>query len=299
MMVRLGYRWRAAVSALVSAAALLLSSGVPSAKGLDRLRITFFALDQGDATLVETPGDHALLVGAGTRSEAPRIIAWLKAHGIRNLEGVFIQTWKDTHLGGAPAVLKAFSVGQVLTNPCRSSPPSAKVLERVAGELQGKQRLVYGDAIPGDTHVLNYDPFCQVTMVGPSGDMQRRFRQDPNNSMVLEFRQDKVAFLSLGDTQLKHQQMLLKQLERAPWGQVLRIGRGGAADALVTSALKSLRTRYAVIPVARKSGQRPDAGVLAALKAAGVRVYRTDTQGTITVLMDDRSVEVKTGGPRL
>jgi competence protein ComEC len=292
-------RWRVAVSTLLSAGALFLSGGAPSARGLDRLRITFFALDQGEATLVETPGEHALLVGAGTRAEGPRIVAWLKSHGIRNLEGVFLQTWKDTHIGGAGAVLKAFPVGQVLTNPCRSDPPEAKKLDQIAGALQGKSRLVFGPAIPGDNHVLNYDPFCEVTMVGPSGAMQRRFRKDPNNSMVLEFRQEKMAFLSLGDTQLKHQEMLLKQLEHAPWGQVLRIGQSGAADSLVPSALGALRTRVAVIPVARKSSQRPDAGVLAALRRAGVRVYRTDTQRTITVLADDRSIDVKTGGPRL
>jgi len=274
-MVRLNYRWRGAISALVSATLLLLSSEAPAATYLYRLRVTFLALDRGEATLVETPGEHALLLGAGTKAEGPRVVAWLKARGIRKLEGVLLQTWKDTHMGGAAAVLRAFPVGQVLTNPSRAETAESKNLDRVAGALQGSKDLMYSAAIPGDNHVLNHDPFCQVTVVSPNETMQRHFQKDPNNSMVLEFRREKMAFLSLGDTQLKHQTLLLKQMEYAPWGQVLRIGQNGAADSLVTSAIKALKTRVAVIPVPRNSGKRPSPAVLAALRSAGVRVYRT------------------------
>jgi hypothetical protein len=125
---------RAAGGGVVTAAGLIvLSPGwgaqerIPSASGL---RVVFLDVGQGDSTAVLLPGGQAMLVDAGgvataQSPESPesdtgsfdigrRVVApALFALGVRHLETLAITHGDPDHIGGAPAIVRAFRPGVV------------------------------------------------------------------------------------------------------------------------------------------------------------------------------------------
>ncbi|MCC2669661.1 MAG: hypothetical protein K0Q72_2132 [Armatimonadetes bacterium] len=260
----------------------------------DPMRVTFFALDRGEATLVELPDRKHVLIGGGAPDEGARIIRALTSRGVRSLDLAVVQTWKEGHLGGLAAVLKRITAAQVYSNARYADTPSAAVLAKVVDYTTRSNRTYMRSPGIGESTSLLYNPVCRFTAVSPTGRMLAETRQDANCSMAYEISREKVSFLSLGDTTTAHQKAFWADTRFRPWGHILQIGRNGAANALLPSLLKPLRTRIAVIPVARKAGAVPAPALLAALKKAGVAVYRTDRNGNITISTDGKSFQVTT-----
>lgn len=267
-------------------------SGAP-ATGNPPLRISFLALDQGESTLLQLPGGKTALIGAGAVGDAPAVARALRSRGIRGLDFVIAATWSPEHVGGFPQLLQQLPVRQLFHNPLYAPGKAGDALFRVAKarEQQGKLKLISASM---ESATVFFSPPCQLRNVGPVGEMYQRFAGDPACSLVVEVGYDRFSFLSLGDTRQAHQRALWKAVDSPPSGELLQLSRTGAPDALLTSLLKPLGTRIAVVPVPRKSTMQPDRGLLARLKQAGVRTYRTDLRGTVTVTSDGRNTTVKT-----
>lgn len=260
---------------------------------IDPLRVTFFALDRGDATLVQVPGKN-VLIGGGALGEGERVATLLAAQGVRKLDIAIVQTWKDRHFGSLPALLKKFSVSLVLSNGKYASTKTNSALARYVDHTTRTGKVYMRSPSVGENLSLSYNPVCQLRAHSPISAMLAQSGQDPDSSLVMEFSREQGSFLTLGDTNVRHQKQFWAAADPKPWGQILEIGRNGAADALLPSLLKPLRTRIAVIPVARKAGPGPDPALLRTLRQAGVRVYRTDLNGTISITTDGKSYQVKT-----
>jgi len=271
---------------------LLPTSSGRAGAGSPSLRFTWCALDQGDATLIEAPGGKTALVGAGAPSEGAQLLRFLKQRGIHRLDYLMITTWSQAQTGGAPVLFRGIPVGQVFHNPLYIRGKANDDFYFEAQKRKGREGV--RAPTPGETMTLFYTPPCRMRAVAPTGPMLTRFDGDPRCSMVTQWIFDRFSLLDLGHTTQKHQQAFWSQADPRPDGKVLVIGRGGA-DALLPSLLKPLNTRIAVLPIPRK-GPKPAAALLATLKQAGVRLYRTDRQGTLSLTTDGQNMQVKTGG---
>lgn len=235
------------------------------------------------------------LLGAGAPGEGPSVVRFLRSRGVRSLDILIVQTWSEEHCGGMLDILRAYRPKRVMINPCYTRTRSGEAFLKQANLLASRNRLDVASATPNERFVLFYAPFSQVTVVGPTGAMIQPFEGDPASSIVLEIGFGDISFLSLGQTKRRHQKTIWSQTRERPWGHILEIGRGGDAESVSEALLKPLRTRYAVIPIPKKGGRVPAPATLTALRRAGVKVYRTDRQGTITVVTDGKSVDIKTG----
>jgi len=235
-----------------------------------------------------------MLSGAGAPGEGPQVIRFLKSRGIKRLDTLLITTWKDQQLGGALEVLKGFGARQFFHNAVFTAGPRANAVYAYAQQQEKQGKMVMGSPGPGQSITIFFSPPCRLNAIAPTGPMISRFANDPDCSLMVEFSYDKLSVLNLGQTTRKHQEAMWKTSRDRPDGQVLVIGHAGSADALLPSLLKPLKTRVAVIPVARRAGKAPSAITLSMLRKAKVKVYRTDLQGNVTVTTDGRSVDVKT-----
>jgi len=271
--------------AAVLAAALLGCVWPGAAQEPAVMKVTFMALDRGEATLVQGPGGRVVLLGAGVAAEAPEVQRRLRALGIRRLPLLIAQTWKPGHVGGLRALIAPFHVERILFNPIYGAAPECEAFYKHARALGDAERLLFQSVTPGEEITLSHQPLFQATAHSPTGPMLPRYTHDANCSLVAEFGLERASFLTLGDTTIRHQRDYWRQRDPKPWGHLLRIGRAGAADSLAAEHLRPLRTRIAVIPIPRRSGASPAPATLAALKQAGVRVYRTDRDGTVTATL--------------
>lgn len=283
-----------AAGCIVSCAVWLAVSG-DAAPAKPVLRATFFALDRGDSTLIQAPGGITALIGAGAPGEAPRLLQLLRERGVRHIDEFVAPSWADEQIGGAVEVVHKLRPRHVTLDDCYVSTPVGRALKGELDNLMQTRKLEYQGATPNDTQAIFYSPPCQIHIVGPSGPMLVKFAGDLNNALVIEMAFGNTSILSLGRSTRKHQKDIWEQTANRPWGHVLAIGHAGAENAWTPAWLKPLRTQYAIIPVPRKGTARPAPTTLTALEKAGVRVFRTDRQGTITVTTDSKSINVKGG----
>jgi competence protein ComEC len=255
--------------------------------------MTFFALDHGEATLLEFPDGRSALVGGAAAGEAPELLRRLKKLGHQRVDMVLANSWSPEHVGGMPAVLSALRPKGFVYNPVSGPAKVAEPALSTARGLMQAGRLDMRSSTPGESMILLYNPMCEIRFVAPTGPMQARYAGDPNCSQMVELSYERVSLLDLGDSQVRHQRDMWKGVFPRPTGRIIHVG-AGADTSLDAALLKPLGTRIAVLSVPRKATRRPPAALLAALQKAKVRVYRTDRQGTISISSDGEQTQVKT-----
>jgi competence protein ComEC len=115
--------------------------------------------------------------------------------------------------------------------------------------------------------------------------------EDPNQrAIVAEARLDGLRMLLTADAESD----VLSGLDLDPV-DVLKVSHHGSADPGLPALLERLRPRLAGIEVgADNTYGHPAPETLAALRAAGVAVYRTDRDGSIRIEGDRRGLQVTT-----
>jgi competence protein ComEC len=270
---------RARRPALALTAALCLATWTVAHAGASGLapptgaRVTFLDVGQGDATLLQDH-EHAILVDTGPPDGG--IVTRLRHAGVRRLDALVITHAQDDHDGGGAAVLAALPVGLVVDGRDGVREPSglalaARARARGVGDVSGEQgqRLRAGGIA---LEVLWPPP--REPGAPPAGG------EDPNQRAI-------VALATLGGMRV----LLTADAESdvlAPLGldavDVLKVSHHGSADAGLPALLQTLRPRLAGIEVgAHNTFGHPVPATVAALRAAGARVVRTDRDGSVAV----------------
>jgi competence protein ComEC len=219
---------------------------------------------QGDACALALPDGTWWLVDAGPRSPfgdagESVVVPFFRFAGVRSLESLVLTHADADHTGGAPAVLRALAVGDVVVPA-----PSASVPGPYAEPwLRGRKVRA---AARGDT--LRRCPGVEVAWPPPVE--VPGLATDNRRGLVL--RVDRSLLLAADvDT------LVESRLSGLGPGAVLKAGHHGAASSTGAALLDSLRPRLAVISCgARNPFGHPAPATLARLAAHGTRVWRTD-----------------------
>ncbi len=293
-MVRKSHRWRLGALVLIFFGSLLvLWPEHPTAhKGV--LEVTAIDVGQGDSILVVTPDGQTLLVDAGGPIGGPRdndsqfdvgedvVSQYLWRRHIRRLDAVALTHAHSDHMGGMPAVLRNFRPKAlwVGNNPMI---PEYRVLLALAHE-EGipMQRMVAGERfLVGGMH---------VRILAPASNYQPGARASNDDSLVMRIRYEKTAALLEGDAEAPVEERLVDTEPLA--AELLKVGHHGSNTSTIPTFLAAVHPTYAVISVGRRNPfGHPRVSVLDELQTAHVRVYRTDTLGLTSFLLNGRTVQ--------
>ncbi|MFJ8772938.1 ComEC/Rec2 family competence protein [Streptomyces microflavus] len=235
---------------------------------------------QGDAMVLAAGEGTGVVVDAGPD---PRSVdRCLRDLGVTRVPLVILTHFHADHVRGLPGVLRGRAVGAVQTTSLDEPPEQAAFVRRTAAAAQvATVRAVPGErrrAGPLDWRVL-------WPRAGPGGAGAVKGAQGPNDSSVtLHVRAaGGLTLLLLGDLEPPAQQGLLHSPEGLPGVDVLKVAHHGSAfqDA---GLLHSARPRLALISCGADNPYgHPSPRTVDALRAAGARVLRTDTDGAIAV----------------
>jgi competence protein ComEC len=252
-----------------------------------RAGIRFSALDvgQGDALLLELPGNRVLLVDAG--SENSGVDSLLENRGIGRIDDLVITHAHEDHYGNVRKVLGRIPVGRVLLNPLDAADPPGtafgRLLNYIADTLKIDTAWLFRDrSLPG------YSP-CSVLCLWPDTVPLSEPAYDTVNAraIVLKITLGLGSVLLTGDIHFDVERELAGD-ERMSDISILKMAHHGSRTSSSSAFLSMVCAGTAVVSVGKNNSfGHPDTSVLSRLSALSGRVLRTDLDGTVTLWLNE------------
>ena len=258
------FLWKRAILALTLTVAILAAPRVPSAD----LVVTFLAIGQGDATLVEWPDGRRWLVDGGP--PGVDLVKWLRARGITKLDTVFLSHLHPDHYGGLLPVFEGLRVERYVGS----------------GLFEGQDVSRMGSWTTGHPDLL----------IRPAGYDDR---DENNRSEVLRIRYGRRTLLLPGDAEVEEEAALVASEGEGLRADVLKLGHHGSRTSSTSGWLAAVNPSVAVascgfdnryghpspLVLHRLASERPD-----------TVVWRTDLDGSVEVRTDGTDLRVRAIG---
>jgi competence protein ComEC len=254
-----------------------ISQESTSAEG--SLEVHFIDVGQGDSTLVICDG-HALLIDAGSNDKGTTVQLYLKKHDVEYLDAV-IWTHPDAdHIGGADVITTKFDIGTVYMS---SASADTKAYEELIDAIDYRNYSITTPSV-GSSFELGQ---AAVTFLGPSTTYDDN---ENNNSIVCMIQFGNNKFLFTGDAEEEAENELVRANNDLS-ADVYKVGHHGSRTASSKTFLNVVNPTYAVISCGENNTYgHPHSEVLNNLRDMGVKVFRTDEQGSIIATSDGSNI---------
>ena len=250
----------AAALTIPTIAALYLGTRTP-----DGTRLTMLDIGQGDALLFRA-GGKTVLVDGGPRPST--LLPLLADRGVRKIDVVVLSHVHPDHCGGLPTVVTRMNVGEVWISPRRFEGDCAQQLLDACRAALVPIHLVRD----GDTKPLG--PFTLKAFVAG-----HTFRHAPENNASVVLQLGNVVLT--GDIEREAEAEIAPRLGHA---DVLKIAHHGSRSSTTVPLLDVVRPRLALISCGRHNlFGHPHPSVIETLRERGIRVWRTDRDGTVEI----------------
>ncbi len=274
------YKWM--ITALLTIS--LLSAGAQSipvsAKETktEEMEVHFIDVGEGDATLIKC-GGQSMLIDAGDSSKGTAIQHYLQKQNVKKLDYLILTHPDADHIGGAPVIITKFEIDKVFMSNYEKD---NKTYEKLIQTLEYKG-LKYVTPKTGAKYHLGT---ASITIAGPVKDYD-----NPNDaSIAFVVQNGNNRFLFTGDAQEDAEQDILEG-KVAISADVYKAGHHGSKTSSSEAFLEAAAPTYAVISCEEgNSYGHPHAATMNSLRAMGVKVYRTDEQGSIIATSDGSKI---------
>lgn len=233
------------------------------------LKVHFIDVGQGDAILV-TCGEDSMLIDAGDNSMGTTLQMYLNNQGIENLTYV-IGTHPDAdHIGGLDVVLYKFDCGTIIMPDISKDTATYRDVMDVIDEKGYKVTT----PVPGDTYKFGNAEF---EIIGPL----TQYEDVNDNSVVILLTHGDNKFLFSGDAGEEAESDIVDQWYDIS-ADVYKAGHHGSYASSTDKFLNAVNPAYAVISCGNDNDYgHPHKDALDRLKQHGIKIFRTDEQGTI------------------
>jgi competence protein ComEC len=284
----------------------------PASGGELTVRVLDVGPVNGDSILITSPSGKTVLVDAGDATRGKAVVEALKRNNIQQLDYFIATHPHPDHIGGSAEVFKAVKVLNVIDNgqgpsvPSSAVPsPAKKSVKSVPKKPSARQPpsitkfyddykaavsasgAQYDTARPGTKYDLGGGAL--LTVLAPSEpfftkEHMRTGGNEPNaNSIVLRLDYGSFSLMLAGDAEEQTEHRLMtKELDLK--SRVLKIGHHGSKYASSEDFLQRVKPEIAIVSCgAWNRYGHPAQSVLDRLRAANVKLYRTDLHGEITI----------------
>lgn len=243
-------------------------------------------IGQGDAILIKAAG-QTVLVDSGDVAAKDKLVTYIKNEGITTIDKVIITHPHADHLGGMPAVLENFKVGQIYD----SGQTATTALYRQYLSLVKKKNIPFTVLTAGTEVVIAND--LKIKIYAPEKPFITESEIN-NNSVVAKLIYHNFSMLLPGDAEKESEERMLKTYGSELKSNILKAGHHGSNTSSSMAFLKAVAPEAAIISVgANNDYHHPHPSTMKKYAEAKLKVYRTDTDGTITITSDGKTYNIK------
>lgn len=257
------------------------------------LRVTFLDVGQGDATVIEFPGSHVMVIDGGgflsrTFDSGEAILApflWQKKIG--RVDTLVLTHPHLDHYGGLEFLARHFGVTSFWSNG-RQSKGSRRFIalgETLTERDIERHVLCRGAAVPepeiGGVRIQVLHPPCGRTGLDTN-----------NSSLVLRLGHGEVDVLLTGDVETTAEAMLLSTQATLD-SEILKVPHHGSRTSSSQRFLEAVSPDVAVASLGHFNRfDFPSPEVVERYERQDVELLRTDTAGAVTITSDGRGYRV-------
>ena len=245
----------------------------------DKLEVDFIDVGQADSILVSNKNE-TMLIDAGNNENGNDVVKFIKEKGITKINYLIGTHPHADHIGGLDDVINSdLEIENVYMPKIQTN---TKTFEDVLDALKNKNLKVTAPE-KGDTFKIG-DANCEV-MTDSILD-----KENLNlSSIVIRLEFGENSFLFMGDAETENEKTI-----NWPKTNLLKVGHHGSNTSSSQNFLNQVKPEYAIIMAGKDNSYGlPKQKILDRLNKIGAKIFRTDELGTITVISDGKTIEVK------
>lgn len=255
--------------------------------------VTFLDVGQGDSQLIQIPDGEDffnVLIDSGESQWGDTVLSILSQKGVDELDALVVTHPHADHVGAMGQVLSSLPVKSVyMPEIPESQTPTTKSYEDFLDGVLSQNLTITPISAGMEIPVPEG---AQLLAVAP--EKGETFEDLNNYSAVLRFQFGNTAFLFTGDSEEKSETLQLQE-NRLVSADVLKCGHHGSSSSTSPAYFTAVSPSMAVISCGvDNSYGHPHQETMDLLEKSGVTLYRTDTQGAITMETDGETITVST-----
>lgn len=240
----------------------------------EELVVRYFDVGQADSILVQSAGKN-MLIDAGTNDKGKTVVKNLQDLGIKKIDYLVGTHPHEDHIGGLDDVINNFEIGTIYMPKIQTN---TKTFEDVLDAISSKGLKITSPEVGYVFELGNAK--CEIMNCGTGTN------EEKNNlnlsSVVIRLVYGEQSFLFMGDAELEN------EMSRDwPKTNVLKVGHHGSNTSSSEEFLKQVQPEIAIISVGiGNTYGHPKKTTINKLNEIGAKIYRTDENGTITIICD-------------
>ncbi|MFA6919122.1 MAG: MBL fold metallo-hydrolase [Patescibacteria group bacterium] len=245
-----------------------------------KLKVIFFDVGQGDASLIITPGGEKILTDGGPDNAVVRKLGEYLPFYDKKIDYIILTHPHADHVAGLVEVLRRYQVGKIFTTGvAHSASDYLEFLDFI------KEKNIPVEIIDSREEIA-LSSGIKINFLYPDKSFEGLKLENLNNSSIAYKLSDaSTTFLFMGD--LENEEYLASTTPEEIQSDVLKVGHHGSVNANDKEFLKLVSPEFAIVSVGvDNSYGLPGFRTLHELQKDGSHIFRTDENSDIVCQSD-------------